>query len=162
LAKKLDAAVISLNRGNTNAAVGQLGAFINQVEAFIRAGILPPEKGQALIDAANRILAQLSGGVAKRTIVPDNFVLSPSYPNPANPDAQLAYQLPEAGPVSLTVYNILGQPVRALVQGYQEAGYYQVRWNGRDDYGRPVSSGVYLYRLESGAFAQTRRLLLLQ
>ena len=162
LTSKLEAVIKKLNQGNTNAAQGQLGAFINQVNAFIKTGKLLPEEGQPLIDAADRILAQLSGGAAKRAVVPDGYVLSPSYPNPANPSAQVAYQLPEAGAVSLTVYNVLGQPVRVLVQDYQEAGYYQVRWNGRDDYGGLVSSGVYLYRLESGAFAQTRRMLLLQ
>ena len=95
-------------------------------------------------------------------VAPDGYLLSPSYPNPANPSALIPYELPEAGEVSLVVYNALGQPVRVLVQGFQPAGDYKATWRGRDDYGRPVSSGVYLYRLTSGRFSQSRQMVLLQ
>ena len=62
----------------------------------------------------------------------------------------------------LQVYDVLGQRVRELVGERQAAGYYQVQWDSRDDYGRPVAAGVYLYRLEAGDFAQVRKLLLLK
>lgn len=83
-------------------------------------------------------------------------------PNPFNPSTLIAYQLPEAGRVSLVVYSLLGQPVRALVQDHQEAGYYKVTWDGKDAYGRPVSSGVYLYRFVSKGQVETKRMLLLK
>lgn len=85
-----------------------------------------------------------------------------NFPNPSNPATQIAYQLPEAGEVSLVIYNITGQPVRTLVRQYQGTGYYQVTWDGRDDRGREVSSGVYLYRFVSRGLVQTNRLMLLK
>jgi sugar lactone lactonase YvrE len=107
------------------------------------------------------------GGQASITDVrpleaPAPFTLGPNSPNPFNPATQIAYELPEAAEVRLTVYNALGQEVRALVQGRQEAGYYRVTWDGRDAAGRSVSSGLYFYRLTSGGFAETRKMLLLK
>jgi len=94
--------------------------------------------------------------------LPPTYALGPNTPNPFNPATQIAYQLPEGGQTWLCVYNVLGQRVRVLVRERQEAGYYRATWDGADEYGRPVSSGVYLCRLESGSFAQTRRMLLLK
>jgi len=162
LTSTLDAAIRKLDQGNTNAAQGQLGAFINKVNAKIKAGRLTEEEGQALIDAVSEIIAHLAGGAAKMVALPEDYGLSQSYPNPANPAAQIAYQLPEAGDVRLTVYNLLGQPVRVLVQSYHEAGSYRVEWDGRNEYRQPVSSGVYFYRLESRDFSLARRMLLLR
>ncbi len=85
-----------------------------------------------------------------------------NYPNPFNPTTQIAYELPEAGEMRLVIYNALGQEVRALVQGKQEAGYYRVTWDGKDAVGRQVSSGLYFYRLTSGGFAETRKMMLLK
>jgi hypothetical protein len=111
----------------------------------------------------------LRGGLALSTdpvqampVLPEAFSLDPNYPNPFNPATTIRYALPEGSEVRLVVYNLLGQQVRALVQGRQEAGYYRVTWDGRDAADRPVSSGVYLYRLEAGGVVQTRRMLLLK
>ena len=93
---------------------------------------------------------------------PLEYALSQNYPNPFNPTTQVAYQMPEAGEVSVVVYNLLGQQVRMLAQGHQQAGYYRVTWDGRDDYGRAVSSGIYLYRFVSKGLVETRRMLLLK
>ncbi|OGG43279.1 MAG: hypothetical protein A3F84_12920 [Candidatus Handelsmanbacteria bacterium RIFCSPLOWO2_12_FULL_64_10] len=94
--------------------------------------------------------------------VPESFGIDPNYPNPFNPATTIRYALPEASDVRLVVYNILGQQVRALAQGRQEAGYYRVTWDGRDDAGRPVSSGLYLYRFESKGLVKTEKMLLLK
>ncbi|MCB0293368.1 MAG: T9SS type A sorting domain-containing protein, partial [Calditrichaeota bacterium] len=72
------------------------------------------------------------------------------------------YQLSVVSDVKLTVYNLLGEKVAALIDARQNAGKYQVQWNGRDRQGRQVSSGVYLYRLEAGTFVQTRKMILLR
>ena len=93
---------------------------------------------------------------------PREYALGQNHPNPFNPNTHIAYQLPEAGEVSMMVYNLLGQQVRVLVRGRQEAGVYRVTWDGKDTYGQPASSGIYLYRLASGGFVQTRRMLLLK
>ena len=90
------------------------------------------------------------------------FSLEQNYPNPFNPDTEIRYQVVTPGPVSLTVYNSLGQVVRRLAEGHGEAGRYVVRWNGRDDAGRSVSSGVYYYHLQSGGLVITRQATLVK
>jgi len=75
---------------------------------------------------------------------------------------RVSYQLPEAGEVGLSIYNMVGQRVRTLVKARQEAGYYQVVWDGLDAKGRAVGSGVYLVRIESGEFTKVRKMALLK
>ena len=100
---------------------------------------------------------------ASKPVVPSlTFGLGANYPNPFNPETQIAYTLSETGPVELAIYNVLGQRVRTLVQEVQAAGRYQVVWNGRNDSGVSVASGIYLYRLSSAQGVQVRRLLLLK
>ncbi len=93
---------------------------------------------------------------------PQNLVLQPNVPNPFNPSTQIAYQIPDAGHVSLAIYNTLGQRVRVLVQDSQAPGRYRVTWDGKDMQGREVSSGVYIYRLAHARGVITRRLLLVK
>jgi flagellar hook assembly protein FlgD len=70
--------------------------------------------------------------------------------------------LPSPTPVKLTIYNLAGQQIRVLVNGVQEAGFYQVGWNGRGENGELLASGVYVYRLSSDTQQETRKLLLLK
>lgn len=86
-----------------------------------------------------------------------------SYPNPFNPETTIVYQLPEAGHVSLKIYSILGQEIRTLVDDEKQAGYHRVIWDGRNDVGLRVESGMYFVRIESGqAFVRTRKVVLLK
>ncbi len=95
---------------------------------------------------------------------PREYALHPNFPNPFNSECQIAYQLPAAGDVSLIVYNLIGQRVRVLAEGNRQAGYYQVTWDGRDDSGREVSSGVYCIRLvaDDGKFTAVGKMVLLK
>ena len=88
--------------------------------------------------------------------------LDANYPNPFNTETQIAYTLPAAGQVELAIYNVLGQRQRTLVQAVQSAGRYQIAWDGRNDMGAPIASGVYLYRLTSEQGFLVRQLLLLK
>ncbi len=88
--------------------------------------------------------------------------LDPNFPNPFNASTQIAYRLATPGPVRLEIYNVLGQPVHTLVDGFQAAGFHQVHWDARDQWGVPVAAGVYLSRLHYPGGVQTRRLLLLK
>lgn len=88
--------------------------------------------------------------------------LAPNYPNPFNPNTTIEYRVDAFGPVELAVFDLLGQKIRTLVGAEQAPGRYAVRWDGRADSGRPVSSGVYLYRLATGDHQETRRLTLLK
>ena len=88
--------------------------------------------------------------------------LSGNYPNPFNPTTVIGFDLKEAGVVSLEIFNIRGQKVFVLVNEYMPAGRYKVAWNGVDESGREVSSGVYFYRMRANEFLQTKRMILLK
>ncbi|MCJ7497238.1 MAG: T9SS type A sorting domain-containing protein, partial [candidate division Zixibacteria bacterium] len=96
------------------------------------------------------------------SIIPDKFELKQNYPNPFNPVCNIEYALPKGSHVTLSIYNILGQKVRVLVDEYQSAGYKSVRWDGRDNLGREVTSGIYFYRIEAGDFVQAKRMVLIK
>jgi hypothetical protein len=90
------------------------------------------------------------------------FALHPNMPNPFNPSTRLRYDLPASSPVRVDIYNAAGQRVRRLVDGYRSAGRHTAVWDGSDVYGRPVASGVYVYRLTSEHDIATRRMLLVR
>lgn len=94
--------------------------------------------------------------------IPTTTSLDPNFPNPFNAGTQIAYRLASPGLVRLEIYNVLGQPVRTLVNQFQPAGFYQVPWDVRDQRGAPLAAGVYLTRLRHPDGAQTRRLLYLK
>ena len=94
--------------------------------------------------------------------LPDRFSLEQNMPNPFNPSTVIGYELPEAGPVRLAVYNLLGQEVRVLVNETRDAGSFTATWDGTDALGRRVASGIYLYRIQAGSFSASRRMLLLK
>ena len=95
-------------------------------------------------------------------ILPDAFVLSQNFPNPFNPATEIRFQLPEANLVVLTIYNALGQEIRKLVNREYQAGFHGVSWNGKNSNGNPVSSGVYLYKLQAGSFTQIKKMSLIR
>lgn len=94
------------------------------------------------------------------TSIPTKFTLEQNYPNPFNPSTSIQYELTRATQISLSVYGIDGSKVRTLAKGMQGAGAYQIEWDGRNESGLQVSSGIYLYRLETEAGAETRKMLL--
>ncbi|MFQ5636743.1 MAG: S8 family serine peptidase [bacterium] len=94
--------------------------------------------------------------------IPTEYALSQNYPNPFNPETVIEYHLPEAGSVSLKIYTILGQEVRTVVDEVKQPGIHRARWDGNNDAGKRLASGVYIYRIQAGDFVQTRKLLLLK
>ncbi len=94
--------------------------------------------------------------------VPETFVLSQNYPNPFNPETVIRFQVPRRAFVTLRVYNLLGEVVRTLAAGDHAPGRYTVTWDGRDEAGRPVASGIYLYQLQADGFTQVRKMTLLR
>jgi hypothetical protein len=90
--------------------------------------------------------------------VPVGFTLEQNYPNPFNPATTIRYQLPKASRVILKIYNIFGHEVRTLVNERQSAGVNSVVWDGRDQSGKEVSSGIYIYRLQAGESIQSRKM----
>jgi|GEM_PF-1504268 len=93
---------------------------------------------------------------------PREFALSQNYPNPFNPQTVIKYDLPEPVHVRLTVYNALGQKVRTLVDERQGEGYKTVIWDGSTDQGEEVASGIYFFRLQTGSYEATKKMILLR
>jgi len=89
--------------------------------------------------------------------IPDRYELQQNYPNPFNPATKIEYAIPEEGFVNLTVYNVIGQVVKEIVNEYKRAGYYEVTFNANN-----LGSGFYLYRITSGKFNATKKMLLLK
>jgi hypothetical protein len=98
-----------------------------------------------------------TGIVQEQKMIPKTCELGQNYPNPFNPSTTIRYGLPHKSAVQLTVFNTLGQQVAQLVNGDMEAGYHEVRFDGKN-----LSSGVYFYRIQAGEFVASKRLLLLK
>jgi len=94
--------------------------------------------------------------------VPTTYWLSQNYPNPFNADTHIEFTLAKAGNTTLKIYNNTGQLVRTLVDEHMAASHHKVRWDGRSESGELVASGVYFYRLASGAFAETKKMTFLR
>ena len=94
--------------------------------------------------------------------IPANYALAQNYPNPFNPSTTIHYELPSAAAVTLEVFDIIGQKVATLVNETQSAGKWSVRWDAKNDFGKNVASGIYLYRLSTPNVLLTRKMILLK
>jgi len=95
-------------------------------------------------------------------LLPETYELHQNYPNPFNAETIIEYQIPEAGKVEISIYNTLGQKVRTLVNSSITAGYHETKWNGMNDAGETVSSGIYFITLKAGNFIKTRKMIYLR
>jgi hypothetical protein len=93
-------------------------------------------------------------------LTPGIYDLSQNYPNPFKTETGIHYQLPKSGAVTIVIYNVSGQCTKTLVNGYKDAGYYTVRWNGRGQDGQIVSNGVYFCQMVAGAYTTVKKILL--
>ena len=119
--------------------------------------------GQGGLDTASVHITVEAGMLVRETgFVPSSFALCQNLPNPFNPETQIQVDLPKSCEVSLVIYDVLGREIVQLMTGEQAAGQYRVLWDGRDRYGRQVTSGVYFYRIEAGEFVAVRKMLLVR
>jgi hypothetical protein len=96
-------------------------------------------------------------------VIPDQYSLSQNYPNPFNPTTLINYNIPNAGRVTLAVYDLLGKKVSELVNTFQQAGSYNVTWDGTNQLGTKVTSGAYFYQLKTdNGFIETKKMILLK
>ena len=129
--------------------IGFIEQALSEAELEIKEGIRKQEEG-------NDELTRSS------TSKPEFFELTQNYPNPGNPTTTIHFQLQESREVVLRITNIMGQEVKTLVNEYREAGTYTIIWDGKNNHGTEVPSGVYLYTLQTGDRVLTKKLMLLK
>ncbi len=156
----LVAGALEIGNGAPSAYSRSIGLLtVGEVEQWLMKALEVNDKGpvfQRGIAVLQRLLAVLT---------PKETGLLPNYPNPFNPETWLPYQLAETADVTLRVYAASGELVRTLALGYQSAGIYQSRsqaayWDGKNELGEPVASGMYFYTLSAGRFTATRRMVI--
>lgn len=130
----------------------------------------PTPVGEAT-STSGRLSAGFLGGVlappvaveeADDPVIPAEFKLHQNFPNPFNPETAIEYELAKSGLIRLEIYNLLGQKIRILVDQNQSAGLHRIFWNGKNEAGAPMVSGVYLCRMETENFKATIRMVLLR
>ena len=163
----LDLILVSQNMGESNASAAPSMLTVDNIEeldpAMIRAWI---ERAQVEDDgsiAFQEGIANLQRLLA--SLIPEETMLLANYPNPFNPETWIPYQLSKPAEVTLRIYAVSGSLIRTLALGHMPAGIYQSRsraayWDGRNDVGESVASGVYFYTLTAGNFTATRKLLI--
>ena len=128
-------------------------------------------QGDVLIDSNDPILPQvdipvsldvITVGINDLTALPKTYDVAQNYPNPFNPTTTIKFALPAASDVKLEIYNVLGQRVRTLVNGRVEAGYHRVEWDGRNELGHQVATGIYIYRFQAGDFVKVKKMILMK
>jgi M6 family metalloprotease-like protein len=118
---------------------------------------------QRILDFLDNISTDAEDDFTIANQLPKEFALNQNYPNPFNPRTLISYELNRnMDNVILKVYNLLGQEVKTLVDKAQDAGVYRVEWDGTDESGSPMATGVYFYRLQAGDQTQTRKMVLLK
>jgi len=156
-----------LEAGEYDKALAVLKAFKNHVKA--QAGKhISSESAEKLIYLADKLVESIlsSPFFARSTetgkATPADFQLLQNYPNPFNPHTEIAYSLSKDSYVKLTIYNIVGQKVKVLVDEYQNAGTRKVIWDGCDESGERVASGIYLYRIKADKFNQAKKMVIIK
>ncbi len=114
------------------------------------------------MDSSDNFAIQQESSVGMETDAPQHFVLYPNYPNPFNPATMISYRLSSPEDITLQIYNVSGDRVRSLVHEQQSVGVHHIQWDGHDDRGTPMPSGIYVYRVRAGHLIETRRMLLLR
>lgn len=123
-----------------------------------RSGQPNPGNSSAVSNPGN----PLSTGVEDVAEIPSSYRLLNNYPNPFNPSTVITFEIPQSENVSLKVFNINGQLIRTLTNENLTAGKYEKTWNGKNEIGNEVSSGIYIYRLTAGKFDRSARMVLMK
>jgi hypothetical protein len=95
-------------------------------------------------------------------VLPKSFALKQNYPNPFNPSTEIAFSLEQSSTINLTIFNVLGQKVKVLAEGSKQAGAHTLSWDGRDEMGAAVSTGLYFYKLTDGNNSVTKKMALMK
>jgi len=123
------------------ASDGSTNTYLNKIRAY----------GEALV-----------GTEKEFELTPKEYALSQNYPNPFNPSTKIQFSLPEQTKVAIRIYDMLGREIKTLINSEQSAGRHEVNWNGDDDLGHKVATGVYMYAISTNKFVQTKKMILLK
>ena len=124
-----------------------------------------------LVEIENIVIAGINGdivdhvtrsSVSEVKLIPSHFSLLQNFPNPFNPTTEIRFDLPSEGHVNLSVYNMTGQKIKSLGSGSMQPGYHSVSWDGTNDSGGKVATGMYFYRIQAGKFQDTKKMLFLK
>jgi len=135
---------------------------VSQDEAVFIYYVHASDEEYTVSDTGEFVLSREALGIDDDAGIPEVFALHRNYPNPFNPITTLRYDLSEKANVNIIIYDMLGRQVRTLINQTQDAGFKSVIWDATNDYGKPVSAGVYLYQIQAGEFVQTRKMVLLK
>ncbi len=127
----------------------------SEIDVIGEAGLISAQLNEGLFS----VIISQHGGISD---LPDSYSLHQNFPNPFNPETVIHYYLPLQSHVDISVYNITGQKVVTLVDNQMDTGSHSAVWNGEDDNGESLASGVYLYRMETDGFVKTRKLVLMK
>ncbi len=160
---------IIISQGNTetlnaNWIIDQSWVVGNlSIVAFVQDDFLQPDSTLEIHQGAKVKVTQLTTGIKDNSgnLIQD-FQLYQNFPNPFNPQTTIDYYLTKKSQVSLKIYNLSGQEVKSLVGDIQNPGKYSIVWDGRNNFGENVSTGVYLYMLQAGNKIQSRKMILLR
>ena len=98
----------------------------------------------------------------KDNLLPVVYALHQNYPNPFNPKTTIRFDLPKDSNVNIYIYDILGRIIKKLIDNKQNAGFKSIQWDATNNYGKRVSAGVYLYKIQADDFSQTKKMILLK
>ncbi len=101
-------------------------------------------------------------GVQNKAKIPEDFILHQNYPNPFNPVTTIQFDLPKPGRAAIKIYNVLGQDVKTLFDDLKTAGYHSIKWDGTNEFGNRVASGMYIYRVASEFGIKSRKMVIIK
>ena len=133
--------------------------YYNWTDDTLKFGLLSEDEMMILFGYYYR---EQTAATSFETILPQNFKLYQNYPNPFNPLTTFRYNLTEHAQVTLTIYDITGKEVAQLVNTIQETGHRSIQWDASNNFGDPVSAGVYFYQIQAGELVQTKKMVLLK
>jgi hypothetical protein len=159
LGNKVEFDAAALGRGATFATTGEVVTLRFKLLSAGKVTLTPVEV-EVLDTQGNEVEARFDATVA--AAIPNQYQLSQNYPNPFNAVTQLSFALPTDGKVSLKIYNIMGQLVKNLVDQNMQAGFHTVTWDGTNNSGSQVSTGVYFYSIKAGDYSVTKKMTMLK
>ena len=149
---------LALGRAVEEASFGKMPLALDTADG---AQVLELE-GEGALDLTFGAVDQPHTAVAEEANRPTGFRLHDNWPNPFNAQTQILYEIPDDTFVRLDVFDLKGQRIRSIISGHQLAGTFQTSWDGTDDRGHDAGSGIYMMRLEAGAYREVRKMLMLR